>query len=103
MLIIDDNDKTLLTMMAVDKGKAPDLPADEFGKTILTQDSITRTVADSLKNMDLADLKGVVTGENTILKDGLHALTELTVGFVPKLLVAILILWVGMKLAKMLR
>ena len=45
----------------------------------------------------------MVTGENTLLRDGMKALTEMTVSFVPKLLVAILILWVGMKLAKMLR
>ncbi len=67
------------------------------------QDSISRAVSDSIKNMDLSDLKAVVTGENTILKDGLHALTELTVSFVPKLLVAILILWLGMRLAKLLK
>ena len=46
---------------------------------------------------------GKVTGENTLLRDSLRELTEMTVGFVPKLLVAILILWVGMKLAKMVR
>ncbi len=101
--MLDDNSPSMLSLVALQGNGTPAAPPDEFGKTILTQDSITRTVADSLKNMDLADLKGVVTGENTILKDGLHALTELTVGFVPKLLVAILILWVGMKLAKMLR
>ena len=103
MIILDDNTPSMLSLVALQGNGTPAAPPDEFGKTILTQDSITRTVADSLKNMDLDDLKGVVTGENTILKDGLHALTELTVGFVPKLLVAILILWVGMKLAKMLR
>ena len=101
--MLDDNTPSMLSLVALQGNGTPAAPPDEFGKTILTQDSITRTVADSLKNMDFDDLKGVVTGENTILKDGLHALTELTVGFVPKLLVAILILWVGMKLAKMLR
>ena len=53
--------------------------------------------------MDITDIKAVVTGENTFLKDGLRALTELTVGFVPKLIGAILILWIGLKLANMLR
>jgi small conductance mechanosensitive channel len=45
----------------------------------------------------------VVTGENTLIKDGLHALVQLTVEFVPKLLIAIVILWVGIKLSKMLK
>ena len=103
MLLIDEKETSLLTAAAMGNGKPPELPPDEFAQTLHTTDSITRTVADSLKNMDLSDLKGVVTGENTLLRDGLRELTEMTVGFVPKLLVAILILWVGMKLAKMVR
>ena len=101
--MIDDNTPMLIPVaMGQGKGHLP-TPSDPFGQTILTQDSITRTMADSLKNLNFSDLKDVVTGENTIVKDGIHALTELTVGFVPKLLVAILILWAGMKLAKMMR
>ena len=103
MIILDDNTPSMLSLVALQGRGAPQPPVDELGKTILTQDSITRSVADSLKNLNLSDLKDVVTGENTVVKDGLHALTEVTVGFVPKLLVAILILWVGMKIAKMLR
>lgn len=103
MLLIDEKETSLLTAAAMGNGKPPELPPDEFAQNLHTTDSITRTVADSLKNMDLSDLKGVVTGENTLLRDGLRELTEMTVGFVPKLLVAILILWVGMKLAKMVR
>jgi small conductance mechanosensitive channel len=102
MILLDDNTPALLAAAGA-QNAAPPILKDEFGQTILTQDSITRTVADSLKNMNLTDLKDVVTGRNTIVQDGLHALTELTVGFVPKLLIAILILWVGMKLAKMLK
>ena len=99
--MIDDNTPMLIPVaMGQGKGHLP-TPSDPFGQTIMTQDSITRTMADSLKNLNFSDLKDVVTGENTIVKDGIHALTELTVGFVPKLLVAILILWAGMKLAKM--
>ena len=103
MLLIDEKETSLLTAAAMGNGKPPEVPPDEFAQNLHTTDSITRTVADSLKNMDLSDLKGVVTGENTLLRDGLRELTEMTVGFVPKLLVAILILWVGMKLAKMVR
>ena len=102
MILLDDNTPNLL-MAAAAKGSTPPVPTDEFGKTILTQDSITRTITDSLTSMNLTDLKDVVTGRNTIVQDGIHALTELTVGFIPKLLIAILILWVGMKLAKMLK
>ena len=102
MILLDDNTPNLL-MAAAAKNTTPAIPTDEFGKTILTQDSITRTVSDSLMNMNLTDLKDVVTGRNTIVQDGLRALTELTVGFIPKLLIAILILWIGMKLAKMLK
>ena len=100
--MLEDNTPTLLAAAGA-QNAAPPLLKDEFGQTILAQDSITRTVADSLKSMNLTDLKDVVTGRNTIIQDGLHALTELTVSFVPKLLIAILILWVGMKLAKMLK
>ena len=103
MLLIDEKETSLLAAAALGNGKPPELPPDEFAQNLHATDSITRTVADSLKNMDLSDLKGVVTGENTLLRDGLRELTEMTVGFVPKLLVAILILWVGMKLAKMVR
>ena len=102
MILLDDNPPNLL-MAAAAKNPTPAIPTDEFGKTILTQDSITRTMTDSLINMNFTDLKDVVTGRNTIVQDGLRALTELTVGFIPKLLIAILILWLGMKLAKMLK
>lgn len=101
MFQTDDNTTALIAAAA--QSPKPVLPKDEFGQTILAVDSTTRTISDSLKNMQLSDIKDVVTGENTIIKDGLHALTELTVSFVPKLLIAILILWVGMKLAKMLK
>lgn len=101
MLLLDDNTPTLLAAAAAQPKDS--VPKDEFGQMIHTQDSISNAIKDSLKNMDVSDLKAVVTGENTIIKDGLHSLTELTVAFVPKLLVAILILWLGMKLAKWLK
>lgn len=103
MLLIDEKESSLLTAAAMGNGKSPEVPKDEFVQSLQTTDSITQTISDSLKNMNLSDLKDVVTGENTLLRDGMKALTEMTVSFVPKLLVAILILWVGMKLAKMLR
>lgn len=102
MILIDDNTPNLFVAAAT-RNTPPAIPTDEFGHTIMAQDSITRTMTDSLINMNLTDLKDVVTGRNTIVQDGLRALTELTVGFIPKLLIAILILWLGMKLTKMLK
>ena len=103
MLLLDDNTPSLLAVAAA--GGKPDTPPppDEFGQTVMAQDSITRALSDSLKNMNITDLKAVVSGENTFIKDSLHQLTELTVGFVPKLLAAILVLWLGLKLANLLR
>lgn len=103
MILLDDNTPNLLATAAAQKRASVPVPTDEFGKALMEQDSITRTITDSLSNMNLTDLKDVVTGRNTVVQDGLRALTELTVGFIPKLLIAILILWVGMKLAKMLK
>lgn len=101
--MLDDNTPTLLAAVAAQGNEITPPPADEFSQTARAADSIHHAMADSLKNMNLADIKDVLTGENTIVRDGLSALTKLTVEFVPKLLVAILILWIGMKLAKMVK
>lgn len=53
--------------------------------------------------MNLSDLKDVVTGQNTIFKDALSGLLDLTVAFIPKLLGCILVLWIGFKLIKLLK
>lgn len=81
----------------------PDSLGGEFVNTALKADSVRASVTDSLKNMNLTDLKGVVTGENTILKDALRALAELTAEFIPKLIGATLVLWIGWKLIGILR
>ncbi|MBQ9417714.1 MAG: mechanosensitive ion channel family protein [Bacteroidales bacterium] len=100
MLPTDNN--TLIAAAAAQE-VASTAPADEFTRTALASDSIKHTIADSLSRMNLSDFKAVATGENTILKDGLRALTELTVGFIPKLIAAILVLWIGLKLTGMLK
>ncbi len=97
MLLLDDNNAAMIAAAA--QGK-PEMPVPEGVKAV---DSIKSTIADSVSNMSLSDLKDVVTGENTLIKDGLHALVQLTVEFVPKLLIAVVILWVGIKLSKMLK
>lgn len=72
-------------------------------KAKATDSAITTTI-DSLSNItSFSGMKQVLTGENTILKDALSALVELTAGFIPKLLGAILILWVGFKLIGLLK
>ena len=104
MLLLDDNTPSLIAAAAAQKnGATPPPPQDEFGQMVQAHDSISTAIKDSLKSMDISDLKAVVTGENTIVQDGLRALTELTVQFVPKLLAAILVLWLGLKVANLLR
>lgn len=103
MTLLDDNTPQLMAAAAAQKEKMPEMPKDEFSQTLLTQDSVAQTVKDSLKNMNLTEIKEVVTGENTLLKDGLKTLTDMLVGFVPKLLIAILVLWIGLKLTKLLK
>jgi len=98
MLLLDDNNAALI--VAAQNNGTPEVPVPEHIKA--AADTMS-TVMDSVKNMGLTDLKGVVTGENTIIKDGLSALVQLTVEFIPKLLIAIIILWIGMKLCKMLK
>jgi len=98
MLLLDDNNAVLIA--AAQNNGTPDVAVPEGMKA--AADTLS-TMKDSLSNMSLSDLKNVVTGENTLIKDGLHALVQLTVEFVPKLLIAIVILWVGIKLSKMLK
>ena len=99
MLLLDDNTPAIIAAAAQADPAQAVVP-----EGIKAVDSTISTVKDSLTNINsLADVKEIVTGENPIIKDGLSALTKLTVEFVPKLLIAILILWIGMKLAKWLK
>ena len=99
MLLLDDNTPAIIAAAAQTDPAQAVVP-----EGIKAVDSTISTVKDSLTNINsLADVKEIVTGENPIIKDGLSALTKLTVEFVPKLLIALLILWIGMKLAKMLK
>lgn len=77
--------------------------------TIITDSNIVqkindlKSVSDSLKHIDPNEIKNVVTGQNTILKDALSSLVDLTVAFVPKMIGCIIVLWVGFKLIKLLK
>ncbi|MBR1793559.1 MAG: mechanosensitive ion channel family protein [Bacteroidales bacterium] len=72
------------------------MPKTEF-------DSVRQTVKDSLQNMDAHQMLDVLTGKNTLLRDATSSLIEMTMSFIPKLLVAILILWLGFKLSRVLK
>jgi small conductance mechanosensitive channel len=99
MLLLDDNNAALVAAMTQNNNTADIVVPDHIKEA---HDTLAG-IKDSLSNMGLSDLKDVVTGENTLIKDGLHALVQLTVEFIPKLLIAIIILWVGMKLCKLLK
>lgn len=106
MLLLDETPNLLA---AAAQQAATTAPADtavvEGGALDVVQktDSINHAVIDSVRNMNLGDLKAVVSGENTIFKDALSGLLDLTVAFIPKLIGCILVLWVGFKLIKLLK
>ncbi len=104
MFLTDDNSNLIAAAQAAAPIK-PDSTIVEGGLADVTikADSINKVVKDSLANMQLSDLKAVVTGENTIFKDALHGLMDLTVAFIPKLIACILVLWIGFKLIKLVK
>ena len=105
MTILDDNN--LLLVAAQQQAGSPissdSVASGSLAEMVLTSDSVVHTLIDSTRNMDISDLKAVVTGENTLLRDALSELTQLTVSFLPKLIGCILVLWIGFKLIKLLR
>ena len=104
MFLTDDN-TNLLAAAQASAPIQPDSTIVEGGLADVTikADSINKAMKDSLANMQLSDLKDVVTGENTIFKDALHGLMDLTVSFIPKLIACILVLWIGFKLIKLVK
>lgn len=73
-------------------------------KEIAAVDSVRATLHDSLQNIQsLSDVKEVITGQNPIIKDAISAMVDLTAKFIPKMLTAILVLWIGFKLIKLLK
>ncbi|MBO7490182.1 MAG: mechanosensitive ion channel [Bacteroidales bacterium] len=103
--MLDETEK--LMALAAQSATTPS-PADSVAQGSIAEgvqkfDSINHTIIDTVRNMNLSDLKDVVTGQNTIFKDALAGLIDLTVAFVPKLLGCILVLWIGFKLIKLLK
>ena len=107
MYLIDDPDKMLAVAAQAGITPAADttkvIAEGSIAEAVVKTDSAMHTVADSLRNMGLGDIKDVVTGQNTIIKDALSSIVDLTVAFIPKLLGCILVLWVGFKLIKLLK
>ena len=107
MYLIDDPDKMLAVAAQAGITPAADttkvIADGSIAEAVVKTDSAMHTVADSLRNMGIGDIKDVVTGQNTIIKDALSSIVDLTVAFIPKLLGCILVLWVGFKLIKLLK
>ena len=107
MYLIDDTDKMLAVAAQAGITPAADttkvIAEGSIAEAVVKTDSAMHTVADSLRNMGIGDIKDVVTGQNTIIKDALSSIVDLTVAFIPKLLGCILVLWVGFKLIKLLK
>ena len=102
-MLQENSDKLLAAALAQQSGAAPVDSAAGGLKVLSKVDSIKNTVIDSMQNLQVSDLKAVVTGENTLIKDALGGLLNLAVAFIPKLLACILVLWVGFKLLKILK
>ena len=82
--------------------EAATTPATPEG--ISQMDSIHQALKDSLANVSsLSDVGRVITGENPVLRDAMSSLLDLTLRFIPKLLGAILVLWIGFRLIKLLK
>lgn len=70
---------------------------------LASMDSINKALTDSLANINsLGDLGAVVTGQNPLIKNALASLIDLGIRFLPKLIVALLVWWLGWKLVKLL-
>lgn len=107
MILIDEPDKMLVAALQAGTTPAADttkiIAEGSVAEAVVKTDSTIHTVADSIRNLGISDIKDVVTGQNTVLKDALSSLVDLTVAFVPKLIGCIIVLWVGFKLIKLLK
>lgn len=105
MLLLDDSQALLAAAAQAATTPAPTdtVASGSLAEVVKVSDSTVHTLIDSARNMNLSDLKDVVTGQNTLFKDALSSLLDLTVAFIPKLLGCILVLWIGFKLIKVLK
>ena len=87
MLLLDEPDQMLVAAAQAGMTPAADsakiIAEGSAAEALVKHDSIVHTVADSLRNMNIGDFKDVVTGQNTIIRDAISSLVDLTVAFVP--------------------
>jgi small conductance mechanosensitive channel len=78
--------------------------AEDVSKHINTVDSAKTALRSSMDSIsNIQDVGAIVTGENPVLRNAINAIVNLTVGFIPKLIGALLVLWIGLKLIKVLK
>ena len=103
MVLLDDN-TNLIAVAAAQQAEATDtLPTNGLTNTLQAADSTVHNLIDSASHLNLSDVKDIVTGKNTLFADALSSLVQITVAFLPKLIGCILVLWVGLKLIKLLK
>ena len=106
MILLDANTNTAAaaqTAKALSDNSISDSLKNLVPPEVAAFDSTRQTIGDSIKNMSVSDVKGIITGENTLLKDALSSFVDMTVAFLPKLIGCIIVLWIGFKLIKLLK
>lgn len=73
------------------------------GTAAKPEDLIKLQPIDSTSSMNFNDIKDAVTGNNTIIEDAFSSVLNMLIGFTPRLIAAILIIWIGFKLIKVLK
>lgn len=104
MLQSDDGSNILAAAAQQATAQNAEKVSQPIDNVLSRADSINHAVRDSLSNISsFSDVKDIVTGQNPIIIDAISSLIELTLKFVPKLIGAILILWIGFKLIRVLK
>lgn len=104
MLQSDDGSNLLAAAAQQATAQNAEKVSQPIDNVLSRADSINHAVRDSLSNItSFSDVKDIVTGQNPIIIDAISSLIELTLKFVPKLIGAILILWIGFKLIRVLK
>lgn len=106
MILLDANTNTAAaaqTAKALSDNSISDSLKNLVPPEVAAFDSTRQTIGDNIKNMSVSDVKGIITGENTLLKDALSSFVDMTVAFLPKLIGCIIVLWIGFKLIKLLK
>ena len=93
-----------LTPLLLQGAPKPDsIPPDPAAEHIMKVDSITNSVKDSLSNLQPSEWADIFTGKNPLINNAVSELIQMVLQFIPRLIVASLILWLGFKLAKVIK